>query len=325
MKRLKKIFTIITLILIIVLLIFAFKKLKNSDVKSKTEVKSGSCHPKYDSRYIRKINNIKISNAEIKNKYEFVYLSDLHISIVDENEEDEKIKESLLKRNLSFYGDMDSATVKSTISEIVKYTNNKKATALLLGGDIIDSPAESSRAVLRENLKNLKTDYLYTLGNHDWTFLWDYQSEETKEKYLPEMKEFMDDINVSYLEYEDLIVLAINSSTNKIEEESLSKIKAVLEKQKPTIVMMHVPISTPEIADFSFKYRDRVSAIGEGGIELDQTTQEAFDMILSEKYKVFYILAGHVHVQMETDLNKRVHQFITEAAYFGNINVVQVN
>ena len=52
---------------------------------------------------------------------------------------------------------------------------------------------------------------------------------------------------------------------------------------------------------------------------------KAFEMILSEKYKVFYILAGHVHIQMEADLNDRVHEFVTEASYFGNINVVKIN
>lgn len=135
----------------------------------------------------------------------------------------------------------------------------------------------------------------------------------------------MEDTDVSYLEYEDLIILAINSSTDQIEEKSLDKIKNVLEKNKPTIVMIHIPISTPKLAEESLKLRDRVSAVGEGGIKPTETTEKAIQMILSDKYKVFYVLGAHIHIHMEADLNEKIHEYVTDAAYNGTINVVEIN
>ena len=284
MRRFEKLIYILTVLAMIGLFVFGIKKYfaNTQNVNGQTNADIGLEHqervfyePEYNAKYIRNINTIEISNEEIKNKNQFVYISDLHVSCVNEEEEDEQIRESLLKRNLDFYGDKDSSIAKNTFKEIVNYTNNKNANALLLTGDIIDSPADSSVAVLRENLNNLKTDYLYTLGNHDWSFPWDYHTENAKQVERPKFEEFMDDTGVSYLEYEDLMILAINSSTDQIEEESLDKIKQVLEKQKPTIVIMHVPISTPEIAHDSLRYRNRVSATGDGGITPTEATRKS--------------------------------------------------
>lgn len=281
--------------------------------------------PKYNQEYIKNINTINLKNDEVKNKYQFVYISDLHLSIINNEESNEQIKKSLYDRNKLFYNDEDSTIAKNTFKEIINYTNNKRADALLLDGDIVDAPADSSISVLRENLNNLKVDYLYTLGNHDWSFAWDYHTKNARQVQVPKFNEFIDDTDVSYLEYEDLIILAINSSTDQIEENSLNKIKNVLKKKKPTIVMMHVPISTPEIAEESLRLRNRVSAVGDGGIEPTETTKEAIKMILSDEYKVFYILAAHVHIHMEADLSEKVHEYVTDAAYMGNINVVKIN
>ena len=323
MKIIKKLLYILILLFVI---IFSFLEIKNYRTDRVQKVKKQKNNePEYNKEYIKNINTISLKNSEIENKYQFVYISDLHLSVTNNEEKDEKIKQSLYDRNKSFYGDEDSTIAKNTFSEIIKYTNNKNADALLLGGDIIDAPADSSIEVLRENLNNLKVDYLYTLGNHDWSFAWDYHTPNARNEQVPKFKEFMNDTDVSYLEYEDLIILAINSSTDQIEEQSLDKIKNVLEKNKPTIVMMHVPISTPKIAEDSLKLRDRVSAVGEGGIEPTETTKEAIQMILSNKYKVFYVLGAHVHIHMEADLNEKIHEYVTDAAHNGTINVVKVN
>ena len=323
MKIIKKLLCISILLFAIIFSLFEIKNYRTDRVQKLNN--KIFYEPEYNEEYIKNINTINLKNSEIKNKYQFVYISDLHLSVTNDNEKDEKIKQSLYDRNKNFYPDEDSTIAKNTFSEIVKYTNNKNADALLLDGDIIDAPADSSIEVLRENLNNLKVDYLYTLGNHDWSFAWDYHTENARNVQIPKFKEFINDTDVSYLEYEDLIVLAINSSTDQIEENSLDKIKKVLEKNKPTIVMMHVPISTPELAEASLKLRNRVSAVGEGGIEPTEATQKAIEMILSDKYKVFYVLAAHVHIHMEADLNERIHEYVTDAAYNGTINVVEIN
>ncbi|MBP3595863.1 MAG: metallophosphoesterase [Clostridia bacterium] len=283
-------------------------------------------NPSYNTEYITDINTIKLNSDKIKNKYQFVIASDLHASIRDDLEKDEKIRQALLERNDMFTqqhpNKIDSQQV---FEEIINFTNNKNADALLLAGDIIDSPSDSNFRFLRENLKKINSQYLYTLGNHDWSFAWDYHTKNAQEKYFPKFNEFMNDIQVSYLEYEDLIVLAINDSKDLIEDAAIDKIKQVLEKKKPTIVMLHVPLATEYIAKKAIEIRNRVSAIGEHGIKPTESTKKAIDLILSENYNVFHVISGHVHFEIEDELKKNITQTVSAPAYAGNLSVIEIN
>lgn len=283
--------------------------------------------PEYNSEYITRINEINLSHKGIKNKYQFVFIADLQASVIDENLEDERLKQSLIDRYQEFVIQNPNQVGQEEIfDEIIEYTNNMNPDALLLGGDIIDCPAESNFELLEKELnEKLKVRYLYTLGNHDWTFIWDYQSKETEEKYYPRFKEFMDDIQVSYLEYKDLIILSINDGKEQFEEKAIRKVKRVLEKKKPTIVMIHVPISTQKIAEEGIRIRDRVSAIGDYGIEPNENSQEIMNLILSDEYDVFYILAGHTHFEIKDNLNERIVEEVSAPAFQGVVNVIKID
>ncbi|MGN1299298.1 MAG: metallophosphoesterase family protein [Candidatus Scatovivens sp.] len=313
----KKILAIIIAIIILTIVLITITKL---------EKKKDFYTPIYNNEYITSINNIEIKNENIKEKYQFVYISDLHASIIDENEKDEKIKSCLVERNDVFTQQhVNKVQADKIFQEIINYANNSNSDALLLGGDIIDSPSESNFNFLRNNLNKLKKDYLYTLGNHDWSFAWDYHTKEAQEEYYPKFTEFMNDAQVSYLEYKDLIILAINDSKDKIEEEAIDKIKQVLEKKKQTIVMLHVPLATEYISEETARIRNRISAIGEEGIKPTESTQKAIDLILSEEYNVFYIISGHVHFDIKDNITKNIIEDVSAPAYGGNINLIKIN
>jgi Icc-related predicted phosphoesterase len=335
MKK-KIILLVLVLVLVIILLLFLalciiFIKAENKNSVATVATLDENLiinefyDPEYNENYIKNINVINLTNSNIKNSYQFVYMADLQASIIDENETDELIRTNLIQRNSMFYADNDSSQVRNIFNEIINYSNNKNATALLLGGDIIDSPSDSNFRFLKENLNNLKIPYLYALGNHDWSFGWDYHTQNAKNVQYPKFEEIMDDVQVSYLEYKDCIVLAINDSEDSISEESVEKIKNVLDKQKPTIVMLHVPISTEYISSEAIRIRNRISAIGEGGITPTESTQKALDMILSNEYQVFYVIAGHVHFAIEDNLNEKIVENVTAPAYEGVINVIKIN
>ena len=283
--------------------------------------------PEYNSEYITKINEINLSHEGIKNKYQFVFITDLQASVIDDDLEDERLKQSLIDRYQEFVIQNPNQVGQEEIFDaMIEYTNDMNADALLLGGDIIDCPAESNFELLERELKdNLKVRYLYTLGNHDWSFNWDYHSKETEETYYPRFKEYMDDLQVSYLEYEDLIILSINDGKEQFEEKAIRKVKRVLEKKKPTIVMIHVPISTKKITDEELKIRDRVTSIGEYGIEPTETSQEIMDLILSDEYDVFYVIAGHLHFGIKDNLNERVVEEVGAPAFQGVVNVIKID
>lgn len=320
----KILFIIILLIVGIMLFVKSYIKYgKVEQTVGSIEVEKVFYDPEYNTDLISSINTYNINNDEIKSKYQFVFLSDLHMSVIDDNEPNEKIKTSLKERQEMFY--INKAKPEDYLNEIVKYTNNKNADALLLVGDIIDSPADANLREFKEKLGLLKTKYLYTFGNHDWTFAWNYQTKETEEEFVPKFKDIMNDSEVDYIEYEDLIVLAINNGKSKIEGKNIKKIKDVLEKKKPTIVMMHIPIATEHLVEINKKYIERISVIGEGGIAPNEDTQEVLDLILSNEYKVIFIISGHVHIGMEDTINGKIPEVVCRPAYEGNINLLRIN
>ena len=135
MKR--KIFVIFIILLTIFTVYFSFHHVEN--------VLANNENITYNKELISDINVIEIQNSNIKNNYKFVFLSDLHASIINENEEDEIIRNSLVQRRELFINEnRNKVSAEEIFPEIIKYTNNINANALLLGGDIIDSPAESN-------------------------------------------------------------------------------------------------------------------------------------------------------------------------------------
>lgn len=77
---------------------------QEAKVDNKNILKSSGVYydPEYNSEYITNINEINIENKEIKNSYQFVYMADLQASIIDENEENEELKEALITRHNDF-------------------------------------------------------------------------------------------------------------------------------------------------------------------------------------------------------------------------------
>jgi Icc-related predicted phosphoesterase len=332
MQKLKNKKTGLFLAIVVILLvtgIVIFVEKYSQSIKDSIEVVAKEKHefyePEYNSDFIKNVNVVEIQNPNIKNTYQFAFMSDLQASIIDENELDEQIRESLIQRNSMFYTDNDSSQVKNIFNEMVSYANNKNVNALLFSGDIIDSPSDSNFRFLKENLKNLKVPYLYALGNHDWSFAWDYHTQNAKKVQYPKFKDIVDDVQVTYLEYEDLIILAINDSENAISEEAVNKIKKILDKQKPTIVMLHVPIGTEYISAEALRIRNQLYTIGTGGVTPTESTQKALDMILSDKYQVFYVLAGHVHFSIQDNLNEKIVEYVTAPAFAGEFNVIKIN
>ena len=67
-------------------------------------------------------------------------------------------------------------------------------------------------------------------------------------------------------------------------------------------------------------------SIGGSGIKIEESTQKAIDMILSEKYKVFYIISGHIHINLQDKIGaKNIPEVISAPAYEGKINLIKIN
>ena len=197
------------------------------------------------------------------------------------------------------------------------------ADAILLGGDIIDSPSPVNLELLKSFLDPLSVPYLYTPGNHDWTYPWEYMTDNGRSLYLSELLPYMDqNTSIHSLEMEDLILVAIDNSSNQIHPDALPEYQRLLSLGKPVIVLLHVPLYTASVLEQTMEAWGRGIILGggvHGGIYPDPVSTEFLSLTTAADSPVSAVLAGHIHLfhQSYIEGEKNILQITGPAGYQG--------
>ncbi len=269
------------------------------------------------------LNSYQIVIPGIQKEYKFLYVTDMHI-IIPDNESDKQIFDYSNQR-LSVFRypkDKEESNV-IDLNQWVTYANDNLLDGLLLGGDIIDSPAPSNIDYMAKSLKNLQIPYVYTLGNHDWTYPWEYMTDKGKKELLPLLSPYMkNNTSVHSQEYKDFIIVAIDNSNNQINPAALKEYKIILEKKKPIILMLHVPLYTKSVLTKSKSVWKNPVVLGggiHGGIYPNAASTEFLHLTTAKDSPVIAVLAGHVHFANKDDIigGKNIPQIIGDAGFKG--------
>lgn len=258
-----------------------------------------------------------LSVPGIKKDYSFLFLADTHVISLD-GTESTKIMGNAAPRT-KLFRDSEGTESYKNFPKWVEYANESDTDMVLLGGDIIDFPSTANLEFLTKNLNLLNKPYCYTLGNHDWTYPWEYMTETGREKYRPLFAAFTkNNPAASITEYEELVILCVDNSSNQVEAEALPIVEEALSMGKPVIVMLHVPFSTETLIERAVKVWNSPVSIGmgnKGGIYPNADTTAFQEKILDEASPVVCILAGHVHFSDDAKLTDSVVQFVVDAGY----------
>lgn len=264
---------------------------------------------------------------DLAREYSFLFLTDTHMVVLDEMDSGQET-DYAAQRFPEFQNDEGVASAEQ-FGQWIAYANEQKVDALLLGGDIIDCPSGANIEYLSGQLEKLETPYLYTPGNHDWTFPWEYMTQYGKETYRPALEPFMQsDCAIHALEFEDLIIVAVDNSSNQIDPEAMEEYGAILEKKKPVIVMLHVPLLTQSVLTKAKETWSGAVVLGGGnygGIYPDEVSTEFIDLTTAEDSPVAAVLAGHVHFGDKDWINEGILQIVGDAGYKGSAVLLHVN
>lgn len=260
-------------------------------------------------------------------EYTFLFLTDTHM-VVPGGEDSDQIVEYTEQRLAEFRNEEDVASAEQ-FEQWMDYANRQQVNALLLGGDIIDCPTAAGIEHLEEHLEKLEMPYLYTPGNHDWTFPWEYMTQYGRETYRPMLEPYMQsNCAIHELELEDLIIVAVDNSTNQIAPEAMEEYRTILEKKKPVIVMLHVPLLTQSVLTKAKEVWSSGVVLGGGnygGIYPDEVSTEFIELTTAEDSPVVAVLAGHVHFYDRDGINERIIQIVGDAGYKGSAVLLRVN
>lgn len=255
----------------------------------------------------------------LEKEYELLFVTDTHV-IVSSPDDGEQILANAAERMPLFY---DGAGVSSAeqFPYWIDYANEREVDAVLFGGDIIDYPSSSNIEFLNENVSQLDMPYLYTLGNHDWTYPWEYMTDKAKQEYIPMLQPVIEENGtIEIMDMEDFLVVSVDNSSGQVHPDALEQYLQVLEQKKPVIVLVHVPFMTQSVLGKANEVWDSPVVIGAGnygGIYPSEESTAFIEATTAEDSPVIAILAGHVHFYDKDyiDGEKPVIQIVGNAGF----------
>lgn len=255
----------------------------------------------------------------LSEEYDLLFLTDTHM-VVSSDGDSEQIGVNASERAPLF---ADDKGVSSALQfpAWMEYAGEQKVDALLLGGDIIDFPSRGTLEHLQKNLNTLSLPYLYTLGNHDWTFPWEYMTDKAREEYLPLLEPMLQGNGaIQRLDMGELTIVAVDNSSNQVNGEALARYEEILAEGRPVIVMVHVPFMTQSVLGRANEVWQSAVVIGGGnygGIYPNEESDAFVNMTTAADSPVVAVLAGHVHFYDKDyiDGEKQVLQLVGDGGF----------
>lgn len=264
----------------------------------------------------------------LEGEYTFLFLTDIHVVIRDE-EASEQERQYAEERYGMFHNE-EGVSSEQQFPAWIEYANEMEVDAVLLGGDIIDSPSDANTEWLKEQFEQLEMPYLYVPGNHDWTYPWEYMSDYGKENYLPKLAPLMQGhTELQSLEVGELLLVGVDNSTNQVNPNALPGYEKLLEQDKPVIVVNHLPYAARTLLPKAVAAWNSPTVIGnddEGGIWPDESSSRFLELTLAKESPVVLVLSGHVHVYDDGVIGeeRQLRQITGDAAYEGNALLLHV-
>lgn len=258
----------------------------------------------------------------VKSEYDLLFLTDTHVVIQDESDS-EQVAANGVARVAEFVNN-EGASAKQQLSDWMDYAVEEQVDAVLMGGDIIDYPSKASIAYLDKQLNKLSMPYLYTMGNHDWTYPWEYMTETAEQEYRPLLEPYMgENTYIGTWETEDLLVITVDNSSGQVRPEALETYEKLLQTDKPVIVMLHVPLMTQSVLGRAREVWDSPVVLGAGnygGIYPNEESTRFVELTTAKDSPVELVLAGHVHFYDKDYISgdKDILQIVGDAGFHGS-------
>ncbi len=262
-------------------------------------------------------------------EYKFLHVTDSHVSAFSDADAKSwtatRLNYNTARRN-SFAA--DGLLAEERFPLLFSYADEIQADGMFLTGDLIDFPSEKNIALLYENINRVKAKSIFCLGNHDWNYSDDYMTGNSVAVNRPLFNDLTGgDPYFSYAEYDEFIVAAIDNSSDVVTQETVDKFLALYEKNKPIILLLHVPFHVDTLEpDVRKAWGNRNITMGPGAMGSDwgSVIQLYNAVCVDENTPVVAVFSGHVHFNHEDVFPNGVPQYVTSTGYTGDCRVVTV-
>ena len=253
-----------------------------------------------------------IKIPDYKDSLKILQITDIHISIADENEAGmmkygERMHKAYSNPRKHYIRDTSETTFQY-FDDILQKAKNQNVNLLLLTGDIVNFPSAVSVKYVCDKLSRTGIPWLYISGNHDWHYeglpgnIDTLRETWTKKSLLPLYS------GHNPLFYSAIIhginFVGIDNSTGVVNEDQIRFLEDQLTKPEPIMMISHIPYSLNN------------KTIKPGMAALT-------DIISSNSNKITAIFTGHEH-RFSFYFTGNLCQYSTMAAFQGASFLVNV-
>ena len=224
----------------------------------------------------------------------------------------------------------------------IKYANENKLDAFVLGGDTIDYYTQTNSSMAGRLLRELHMPFVYTYGNHDTYIPWELRFADDDELE----KEFYVNggMECNSLDMGGYVIVSVknyqNDGTANVSQEALDEFKDIIEDGKPIVLVMHVPLATERLKDnilktygscvIDYDAGDGVivhksTLMGENcGYDITDVTKEFIELIERDDSLVKIILSGHLHFSWSELLNNNTKLYVGDTATLNKGTIINI-
>lgn len=246
-----------------------------------------------DNFFQIKENTIRIEG--VHGVHKFLHISDTHAIYSDGlSSDDERVKAEKqekawdgVKRGFAahfgepFYPEHDIPSYRA-LQKLLEFAKQQKPEKLLMSGDIIDYISPANIRLLSAELKDYGSDFVFAPGNHEGRY-------DKHQELLP-FNNGSEDVGIYH--GDGFIIASVDDSEKTVSDLQLQTLSKLLTGTVPVILLMHVPIGTPDNIEDMKRFEEYYVISDKTA---DKNAAEFLRLLTAPNSAVKAILCGHVH------------------------------
>lgn len=267
-----------------------------------------------------------------------VHITDSHLTEADVRD-DVTVQQLAIERTAVFmpHGENERVTP-GFLATHIDLCNEISAHGVVFTGDIIDFPSQLNLDLLKQTFSQLEMPYLYTLGNHDWSYPHLPFSDEVRSSHYDRFRDWSTRVpGCEVLELGDVNLVAVDNSNYQLTWEQFDFIRQQTETGRPSLLFMHIPVYQPDLAQDVRKVWGAPIMMGAPGWtvkamqdwnvrETDDSTAAFCQWLSSHEQgdRVLGVFCGHVHFAHTGAYRPGRFQYVTEPGFTGGCRILRL-
>ena len=256
------------------------------------------------------IDKVNLTIPGLDRVYTFLHFSDTHIAYAFSDESDEA--KAFAVQQTDRWNEA-GITPPDAFDTILDYANEINADALMIAGDCVDYHTTGCVKYVTDKLQSTGRELLYVRGNHELCAYFGHISSPAAYEHL-----MCGDNSLWVRDYGAFLVVGIDDSDKNIQPEQLEKLRELLGRNIPILLLMHIPVLQ----------RDEIPGLDDYflmGLESDpETTRQFCAMVRDPSNSIKAVFAGHIHFAAVTEPAPGRKQYISAPGFKKYVRVVMV-